>query len=285
MALALWEREQRRRGNTVAADMAVVLLKSFGDILINMDSCKELITSEKAAWSKFLGQEINIPTPPQELIDTLNKAQKIGWIAAEAHFFPKIQFEQGLNFPGWSVKPEDYYWQKIKEAKIPPDAATFEGIWVVADGSQKPQYQHGIQMYENDPFSSILAKLRKDGEIQVPDWNNHIPATSRFGINNDELQIYVNPAIVDLLGVQPEQVRQPKAIEFNILGNLFHPEWGETNTWEWFEDKFSRHNLHLIGSGGDYAHGNLGRMNFGSCRDNYDNLGFRPLVTFPPKAC
>ena len=242
---------------------------------------EQLVASENRAWRSFLGKDTIVPTPPQELSVAMLKAKEIGWTQAEAHFFPKIEFEQDSNFPGWTVKPEEWYWQQIKTGTVAKDAATLEEGWIIIDGSQKPQYKDGKQMYENDPFTLLLTQLRKEGKIQVPDWCRDIPKASRFGVSDDELRGSVNPANANLLGVQPEeQVRVPKEIEFNVLGNLYHPEWGKTNTWEWLEDKFEDGNR-LIGGNSDS--GGLARVN-GHASDNRDNfLGFRPLVVFSPR--
>lgn len=240
-----------------------------------------LIPDRKTRLAAFFGQEVDVPNPPQELSAALIRAQEIGWTQAEAHFLPKMELKQNLNFPGWTVKPEQWYWNKIKEKKVDKNAAALEGIWVIVDGSQKPQYKDGKQMYENDPFAATLAQFRKEGKIQVPDWYRNIPANSRFGISNDELQNHVNPAIANLLGVQPEQVRLPKAIEFNVLGNFAHPEWGKTNTWEWFADKFEG-GFRLVGGGS--VRGGLAFVDCDASGGHFDSVGFRPLVAFPPKA-
>jgi len=231
-------------------------------------------------WELEQQQKGNVAAP-QELSVAMLKAREIGWTQAEAHFLPRIELKQNSNFPGWTVKPEEWYWQKINEGKVAKDAATLEGVWVVIDGSQKPQYKDGKQMYENDPFAKLLTQLREKGKIQVPDWCRDIPKDSRFGVSHDELRNSVNPAIANLLGVQPEQVRLPKAIEFNVLGNLYHHEWGKTTSWEWFQDKFEDA-YRLIGGHSDF--GGLAYVNFYASDYHGDRIGFRPLVAFPPKA-
>lgn len=240
-----------------------------------------LIPDRKTKLAAFFGQEVDVPNPPQELSAALIRAQEIGWTQAEAHFLPKIELKQNSNFPGWTVKPEQWYWEQIKERKVEKGAASLEGIWMIVDGSQKPQYKDGKQMYENDPFAATLAQLRKEGKIEVPDWCKHIPEGSRFGISHDEIRKHVNPAIATLLGVQPEQVSLPKAIEFNVLGNLAHPEWGKTNVWEWMNEKFGGASR-LIGGCSDG--GGLANVGCRTAGDHGGSIGFRPRIAFSPKA-
>lgn len=282
MAIARWELEQRQKGNVRAAEVARVLREQYGDVpLTNYLLPEQYGAQEQETLSKFFDRKVIIPTPPQELSVAMLKAKEVGWTQAEAHFLPKIELKQNSDISEWTVRPQDWYWQKIKEGKVAKDAATLEGIWVIIDGSQKPQYKDGKQMYENDPFALVLSQLRKEGKIQVPDWCRNIPVNSRFGISNDELQAHVNPAIANLLGVQPEQVRLPKAIEFNVLGNFAHPEWGKTNTWEWFADKFGG-GRRLIG--GDSDRSGLAAVNDRASVYRDGSIGFRPLIAFPPKA-
>lgn len=282
MAIARWELEQRQKGNVAGAEVARVLREQYGDVpLTNYLLPEQFGAQEQEKLSRFFDRKITVPTPPQELSVAMLKAKEIGWTQAEPHFLPKMELKQNSDISEWTIRPEDWYWQKIREGKVAKDAATLEGIWVIVDGSQKPQYKDGKQMYENDPFAKVLAQLREAKKIQVPDWCKNIPKDSRFGISNDELQTHVNPAIADFLGVQPEQVRLPKAIEFNILGNLAHPEWGKTNTWEWFQDKFGG-GYRLVGGGsGD---GGLTGVRSGVSGGHGGYVGFRPLVAFPPKA-
>lgn len=281
MALERWAKVQQERGNTAGFEIGRTLIRLFGDVPLDSQFIPEqqLVSSEQEAWFRFLGHKVEISNPPPELSATLLKAHEIGWTQAEPHFLPKIELEQNSDFPGWTVKPEEWYWQKIREGKVARDAATLDGVWVIIDGSQKPQYADGKQMYENDPFAPLLKQLREEGKIQVPYWCKDIPKDSRFGISHDEIRKHVNPAIATLLGVQPEQVGALKEIEFNVLGNLAHPEWGnKTTTSEWFQDKFEDGSRLFGGRSDD---GGLGDVAYEASGGHYGDLGFRPLVVFP----
>ena len=243
-----------------------------------LPNAEQLVASEKQAWKQFFGKEIDVSTPPQELLTTLARAQEQGITVFEAHFLPQIEFKKNNKYHGWRVKPEDWYWEQIKAGKVAKDAAKLDGVWVLVDGSLKPNYEDGRQLYTNDSLASILGKLRKEGQIQSGD---NTPEGSRFRISWDEINQIVNPQLAQLLGVSAEQVRLPKAIEFNIIGNIHHPQWGQTNTWEWFDDKFEADDR-LIG--GSSVGGGLANVNdiWHGRRD--DRIGFRPLVVFSSKS-
>jgi hypothetical protein len=67
----------------------------------------------------------------------------------------------------------------------------------------------------------------------------------------------------------------PKYLEFNLLGNLHHPEWGETNTWEWFEDEIKGGDRL---DGGNSSYGGLAGVGDSFPAYSNDGFGFRPLV-------
>lgn len=239
----------------------------------------QLVVREKDAWKSFLGTEdIDVPNPPQELLDALARAEEKGITVFEAHFFPRIEFEQNSQYPGWNVRPEGWYWEQIKTGNVAEGAAKLDGLWVLVDGSQKPAYDKGRQLHENDPFGLILTRLRREGKIAVPDSYRHVPEISRFAVTPNEREAHFNSALAEMLGVQADLVRVLRAIEFNVLGNLYHPEWGQTNTAEWFNDKFEGDDR-LIGGGSDY--GGLAYVYCHWSGGRGGGVGFRPLVVFP----
>lgn len=117
---------------------------------------EQYVAEEQKALSKFFDRKVTVPTPPQELSMAMLKAGEIGWTQAEAHFLPKINLKQNSVFPGWTTKPGEWFWKRLKKGELTKDATTLEGIWVVVDGSQKPDYENGKQMYKNDPFANVI---------------------------------------------------------------------------------------------------------------------------------
>lgn len=242
---------------------------------------EQLVSQEKEAWKRFFGREIKVPNPPQELLDTLTRVQELGITVFEAHFLPKVELKQDLKAPSWKIRPEEWYWQQIEKGNVAKDATKLGGVWVLIDGSQKPDYDSGRQQYQNDPLAPILTDLRREGKIEVPSSYKYVPETSRFATSYEEISDYVIPAVTNFLNVEREQVRMPCEIEFNVLGNLHHPEWGQTTTWERFGDIFGG-DCRLIGGGSDGGGLALVRYRWSGYR--VDCVGFRLLVEFPSKS-
>lgn len=220
--------------------------------------------------------------PSQELLKTLSRAREIGWTEVEAHFLPNIKLEKNSKFPGWNMKPSDWFWERIQEEELTKDTTQLDGIWVIIDGTQKPEYRQGTKMYENDPFSNLIKGLRESGKIKTTaPWLKDISWNSRFAISYDEIQDSVNPAIASFLGIESEQVRLPRAIENNFLSNLYHPEFGTTYSWEWCQDKFAD-GLPLLW--GRSNNGGLGTFDGTATIRHGKHIGFRPMIVFPNKA-
>ncbi len=241
----------------------------------------QLRARERRILSKFFGREISVPLPPSELCAVMARAGAIGWHAAEAHFLPPEKLERDVKIPGWTDKPEPWFWDKVKDGEILGEAGNLGGVWVIIDGACRPIYMKGDQMYFADPFAPVLSQLRSEGKIKVPQGFEHIPATSRFGISYDELQVYVLPTIADYLGVDLRQVRVPRVIEYNVLGNMGHREWGITDTWEYLTDRCVGDD-HLAAGNLIGAHG-LSHFSFGKSSERISNVGFRPMVVFKPR--
>lgn len=242
-----------------------------------LPTSEQLVASESEAWKQFLGNEINIPETPQQLFEAARLAIEHGITSFEAHFLPKLELKQNSKFPGWHTKPEEWYWQKIKEGKVAKNAARLSGAWILVDGTQKPNYDDGKQLYENDGFGQILLRLREEGRIEVPSSYSHVPRTSRFAVTPIERETHFNQALAEVLNIGKEKVRITREIEFNIIGNIHHPEWGQTNTLEWFDDIFGDgYRLY----GGDSGDGGLAGVRYDGRVGRDGGIGFRPLAVF-----
>ncbi len=242
----------------------------------------ELREAESYKWREFLGQEIEVPPPPQELLDALAKAEELG---IRDHlkpvYFPQREFKKDDDYPGWIKTPNDtYFWNEIgPNKKLAQDAAKLGGFWAVVDITAKPNAAqdsngnyNGSQVYANDPWASILEDLRAQGI------GPNAAANSRAKISPNEQYEHFYPALQRLLEL-PEhvQARNMREIEFNILGNRDHPEWGETSTYEWMHDQFGSDGR-LIG--GFSAYGGLSNVHWNFASTHFDYAGFRPLIVF-----
>lgn len=252
-----------------------MICRNMAERLAILHDSEALLGEQTKALETFFGHEA-LPEPPKALMEFIERTTEQGF-TFEPYFEPRVIFTRDSNYPGLVVKPSPWFFEEIRSGNISSDAASLSGQWTAMEAMQKPDYDGGQQLYENDLLASILERLRKDGKIAVPDWCQHIPAVSRFGVSWDEIAKYIVPQFADLAHIDSRQVGLPSYIAFNFRGNAFHPEWGETNTWEWFADSF-RGAYRLFGGCSDY--GGLANVHYRWSADRHDDLGFRSRVDF-----
>ena len=237
---------------------------------------EQLVVDQTQILERFFGQEA-IPEPPKALLEFVERTAELGF-TFEPYFEPRVQFSQDSNYPGWHVKPVTWLYDQIKRGNVSPDAITLSGNWAAMEAIQKPEYDGGKQLYENDPLAPILEKLRNDGKIAVPNWCRHIPSTSRFGVSHDEITKCIVPEFATMAQIEAEQASVPPYTTFNFRGNIAHPEWGETNTWEWFADSFED-DYRLVG--GDSGRGGLADVYYDWSGNRGGRVAFRLRVVSP----
>ncbi len=77
----------------------------------------------------------------------------------------------------------------------------------------------------------------------------------------------------------PHTIRIERCIEFNAIGNLYDPNRGKFNTWEWFGDRF-KEIFWLNGGNCDYGRGGLVYVKYEWPHNPHDDIAARPLVNF-----
>ncbi len=247
----------------------------------------QLVEREHNALKTFFGKEVPVAQPPALLAETLRVAEGEGLSIFQPLYFPAIEFKQNSRFPGWSVKPEEWYWEQIKGGRVDKDAAKLGGYWSLFDESRRPNYDNGKQMFKDDPLEAILVMGRHEGKIEVPDYLREVPKESRFGVSPDEQDKFVFPALTDSLRLFNRehsgqvQVRRPTEMEFNFTGNLRYPYLGQANTWEWLHDSFGDDDR-LVGGCSDG--GGLADVSDDWHGNRHDDTAFRPEVVFLPQA-
>ncbi|MDP2637993.1 MAG: hypothetical protein Q8P26_02950 [Candidatus Levybacteria bacterium] len=212
---------------------------------------------------------------PQEVEEVLRRSEKVGLGLFEPYRLSDTILNQSNIRETLDYKPKSHYWHLIRDGAISGDSPKLPNAWVLIDKTQKPDYKNGRQMYEGDPLGLLLSKLRSEGKIQKV---KELSDASRFGIIHDELIQIVLPEIAKILGLDSSQVRLPKVIEFNVIGNLKHQEWGKTNTTEVFADKFGHLNQ-LVG--GNFDRGGLSDVvssTYGFFNLRSGRIGFRPMI-------
>jgi len=232
---------------------------------------KEIINKEKEVLEKFFGKKIEVPPLPKEI--TPERLKKWQEKDLELHFLPAENMTQNREIKGW--KKPDY--RHINASKFPPDATELPGCWVLVDARQKPNWQSGNQMYDNDFLGLVLQELRNKGLIE-----RYKHSQSRFHIPPQNLEKpEVIEAIAKAYGLKPEQLSLQREIEFNVIGNIHHPEWGTTSSSEWFGDRYDSVHGRLRGGSSDY--GGLAYVDWYDLDYRRDIIGFRFLVRFPQK--
>jgi len=233
----------------------------------------DLINRERNKLREFFGYDIEVPNLPDEI--TPEKCEQWKELGFELHYLPDEDLTKGRDLPGWKKKPGELFFNQISDGKLFPDSTKLAGSWVLIDSRAKPQYDNGEQSYENDDqIGDALGKLRQQGLIE-----NYKETGSRFNISWDELnKTEMKEALAEILNTDPQNLRLPRAVEWNYLGNAFYESRGETNTYEWFEDEYDKGQGRL--RGGSSGNGGLSNVRWGGPGGRGVVLGFRPLVVF-----
>lgn len=241
---------------------------------------EKLARSQAEAISGFFGMEI--PKPSNWLFETAEKIRQEKLLTVIPLYLPRRKLAEGISFPGLKKPLDSWLYTQIKDGKVAQDADCLPGEWILFDTTKRPNYKDGKQMYNDTPrFKEVLATLREQGQIAVPDYYKDVPKGSRFAISADEIDgnsAVVTKMVANILGLKSEQVSTPLYATFNYVGNLVHPELGQVNTWEWFKNNFERSSRLFGGSSDD---GGLSYVHCNWSDHHNDNVGFRLQVSSP----
>ena len=230
----------------------------------------KIIKKQKEALETFFQKIIDVPAIPEGISrEQIEKWEKMG---IELVYLPEEDMTEDKDAPGWIKKPTNLF-SYIKIGNVSSEATKIKAGWRLMDKTRRPQYDSGRQMYEKDPLKDAITELRENDHIAKWDGRD---SGSRFHLSNDELQkTEVKIAFAKVLGVEPTSIRLPKAIEWNVVSNIHHSEWGETNYWEWYSDE-------CVGGcrllGGHFADGGLSDVNYASSSAWDDRIGFRVVI-------
>jgi hypothetical protein len=244
---------------------------------VENDWLQDILKHEGQSHRDFFGQEFNLP----DFEKTLNKygQKKIReWqrLGLEPHFLPEVFLAPNDSYTNWKVRLEKWYHDKSAEGKIlrsingslvaDKEAFKIEGIVVLIDTRLKPAYEDGKQVYENDNLlGPIIEELRREGTIAAYEYGSQ---SSRFGLSSNEWEGYVKPVLAETLGLRPNQIRLERAIEANIIPQLYphmsRKDDSRTNTWIWYEEYLGSGNRRL--HGGVTGHGAPTLLAFVCCR-------------------
>lgn len=248
-----------------------------------LPSSDQLVAAARSDLKKGWGKDFDVPNPPDELFETLENFAARGIREFdETYYFPQIQLTEGDEF--WRgidrVKPAPSFWQKIEEGEFPEYVAKLEEGWYIFDRRVKPMYAGGQQRYGKDDYMEpLMDNLRAFQSIGRYIWGQ-IPRTSRAGVNPGEIEEILR-TFAHVSGAKGI-VRNRRYIEFNVLGNIAHPELGQTDTFEWFENYRFGDDYRL--SGGSSDRGGLADVSGGRFDSRKgDAAAFSPRIRFPSK--
>ena len=161
-------------------------------------------------------------------------------------------------------------------------AHVLEGVTALIDIRCKPESEPrglgGMQAYEDDTFlGPILQKLRENGKLAISRFGE---LSTRFSISRGEWERIVKPAVAEKLGVPVETVRLERAIEANIIPQLYHElprhKDGETSTYTLYEEYVDDAQHCLVG--GSSEEGGLGSMHAIHVNSAGNSFGIRPII-------
>lgn len=238
---------------------------------------EDLVEREQTKLREFFGKDIDVPPMPASV--SPEQYEKWKELNYDLHYIPDEEMTEDKNFPGWKKKPTSninlFNAVKDKKNKLAADTLKLPGTWVLVDSREKPGWvsdQTTAQAYEDDnDMEQAIAELRAQGLI-AGDANKG----ARFRISWEELQKpEVKAKIAEILDVPPDSIRLPRAIEYNFLGNAHYQKWGDTNSYEWFQDSYQG-SEHLFGGYSD--RGGLSHVGWDFAGGRFDSFGFRPLI-------
>lgn len=269
--------------------------------------------------NSFFDERHLVKTPHPDLIKKLIEARKFlsneGWGQFDPIYIPSKQLKPDDQYPGWSIKPQESYWDEVSRWKgsafqkycpalsLQEEAARLQGYWGLLETIPRPSFEDGQQSYKDDPLGTFLEKLRD--VISNPQLFPDVPPTSRSGVGAFNLYNYLFPrllrewGLVNEFGEARAEVKLLSGIELNYIGNL-RPNYGlgESNTAEELRDLFIGcewvptlggarmmplfYNYRLIGGNSDLG----GLAHIGAIPnkpDSYKERGFRCLIVFPER--
>ncbi len=219
---------------------------------LKVPSSNQLAESARAEIKSYFGKDLEVPTPPQDLFETLEEFTARGITRFdEVYYQPGLQLKKNDRFwkPRGRVKPEASFWRQIEDGNYPEDVTRLPEGWFIGDKRGKPMYDNGQQRYGTDDYMEALMVALRGASDGIEKYE-YVPDYSRAGASPIEIEGKILPAFKEASGAKGN-VRGRKYLEFNVRGNIAHPEWGQTNTWEWFADPVFQGGDRLFGGASD----------------------------------
>ncbi len=249
----------------------------------------QLVARDGQRLRNFFGQTFDMTVMVNAL--EVYGREKVEWwhsLGLAVGYLPAVTLTPKTKLRKWRTRPEAWFWEKLNEGKlyrrnvagelVKLTEVGLEGVVVLYDTRQKPDYDNARQMYTNDEtfMAPIIAKLRKEGKIQS---HQDVPQGSRFYISSNEWDQHLRATVAEFLGLEVTQVRLETEIEANVIPQLYgdtpRSKDGTTNTWEWREEFFGGASSRLLGGLSDF--GGLARVSSRDVARAWYNGAVRPV--------
>lgn len=204
------------------------------------------------------------------------------WIDEE-----RVRFWSDLRFdvhylPEWTLEVSNPFFSKaIKQGTLPPESNRLPGKWILVDARDKPEKTRpwisasDVWILEQLGFQPKDFLKKKSSQPFKQEYLGEILKQNGFGSRfclsvNDVNEL--KPSIQKILKLDEQIIRLPSFVEYVYLSKTFYPQWGTTQTWEWFEDVYDR-TQHLAGGSGSLDSIGCDPVGYWSTI-----LTFRPLI-------
>ena len=250
------------------------------------DWLEKILNAERQAHLNFFGKEFDLAEFEKVLREYgRKKVQFWKHLGLEPHFLPKVSMMAGDDYPGWKIKPEEWFYKTQLAGNLLRDingelkkviTVELEGITVLIDTRLKPAYNNGKQMWLNDNLlGPIIKRLRQNEKIS--DYN---PKDSRFCVSASEWEKEIRPALATKLGLKNNQIRLETTPERNSISQIYkhmpRKDDHNTNTSVWTEEFCEDRGNRLIG--GSSGFGGLAGVRWDGSGGRWSRRSFRPLA-------
>ena len=263
--------------DTKDSDKVIELLKVINecgkqDKIVGNELAERILAVEKRTLSEFFKRPIDVPPLPDEI--TRERIKQWEKQKLELHYLPEVDMSNERHLKNWKKQPK---LGLLRSTDLPNDVMWLTGCWVLVDARPKPNYKGGSEYEDDQDFlGPVLEESRKMDLIA-----NFENPQSRYAISSEELEKpEVVAAFASACGLEPEQISLPRMIEFNVIGNIHHPEWGETDCGEWFADGYETGQWQWRLNGGCVDQGGLSYVYTSDYQDRSGKYGFRILGRF-----
>lgn len=145
----------------------------------------KLIQREQKAWGLK-----DIPPPPDELFEVLNRANEQGYTTLEPHYFPERKFTKDSKWSENHLILHDHFLYFIRKGMLSTDATNLHEMWALIDVMEISTFTViNPKATQKDGLDPIIKQLKKENKIARYNINaplqDYVEIKSRFGISRN----------------------------------------------------------------------------------------------------